>query len=175
MQRQWADIQVQKIANLEICVAQCTEAVHSFQKPSKILSPTAIEQHPSEIVCTPGIANSKGDCKQLARKYKKVASSLRRQNQILVRLELPSWLRLTSLCLEICSQRSLYGMSLNVKVYRTVDFDAPIMKCAREGNVSAIREMFSNGTATPIDTWAGLETVLNVGDSTFSIQFQHTY
>jgi hypothetical protein len=175
MQRQWADIQVQKIANLEICVAQCTEAVLSFQKPSKILSPTAIEQHPSERVYTPGVANSNGDCKQLERKYKKVASSLRRQNRILVRLKLPSWLRLTPLCLEICSQRSLYEMSLNVKVYRRVDYDAPIMKCAREGNVSAIREMLSNGTATPLDTWEDLETVLNVGESTFPIQFQHIH
>lgn len=53
-------------------------------------------------------------------------------------------------------------MSLDVKVYRTVAYDAPIMEYAREGNVSAIQEMFGNGTATPHDISDHYGTVLMV-------------
>jgi hypothetical protein len=172
MQQQWAEIQINKLSNLEIHVTRCTEVVRSIRPYPAISASSIIEQRPSESVeiCSDDTdpACTKDDSKQLARSYRKVSYSLKRQKQTLARLQLPSWLRLTSLCLEICGQRSLYGMSLDVKVYRNVAYDAPIMEYAREGNVQAIQEMFSNGTATPHDTWEGKETVLNVCLSDFA-------
>lgn len=77
---------------------------------------------------------------------------------------------MTSLCLEICGERSFYGMSLDVKAYRSVDLYAPIMEYAREGNVQAIQEMFSKGTATPHDTWRHRETVLSIAAQSGQIE-----
>jgi hypothetical protein len=42
-------------------------------------------------------------------------------------------------------------MSIDVKIYRSVKYNAPIMEYAREGNVPAIQKMFSKGTASPYD------------------------
>jgi hypothetical protein len=60
-------------------------------------------------------------------------------------------------------------MSLDVKVYRNVAYVAPIMEYAREGNVQAIQEMFSNGTATPHDICDDYGTVLKVKSYMFPL------
>jgi hypothetical protein len=119
-------------------------------------------------------AGAKDDCQELARSYKRVTSSITSQKRILARLKLPFWVQMTSLCLEICGERSFYGMSLDVKAYRSVDLYAPIMEYAREGNVQAIQEMFSKGTATPHDTWRHRETVLSVCVSSLCFQIIDT-
>jgi hypothetical protein len=46
-------------------------------------------------------------------------------------------------------------MSIDVKTYRSVNYNAPIMEYAREGNVDAIQEMFTKGTASPYDKIEG--------------------
>jgi hypothetical protein len=56
-------------------------------------------------------------------------------------------------------------MSIGLKIYRSVDYYAPIMEYVREGNVRAIQEMFSEGTASPYDmiesdsSWGGTTVV----------------
>jgi hypothetical protein len=137
-------------------VAECTEAVRSIPQRSATSFPPRIEEVPSSESDEAGQnsthpAKSENECKALVKSCKRVTSSLARQKEILARLKLPSWLRITSLCLEICGPRSLYEISLDVKVYRIVPFTAPVMKFARAGNVVAIQEMFSKGTATPHD------------------------
>jgi len=178
MQRQWAETQVQRLSNLEVCVAQCTETVRSTPQHSVVSHFLTIEQHPSESGdgCSTGtdLACPKKDRKQLARSYKKVTNSLKRQKHTLARLQLPSWLRLTSHCVEICGERSLYGMSIDTKVYRIVASDSPIMNYAREGNVTAIQEMFSEGTATPYDMIAEGWDVLIVLVPLYSIGVDRT-
>jgi hypothetical protein len=57
-------------------------------------------------------------------------------------------------------------MSLDVKVYRIVSFRDPIIDFAVTGNVVAIQEMISNGTATPNDRddtcgWSLLDVCLS--------------
>jgi hypothetical protein len=166
MQKQWAEIQADKLSNLEIHVTQCAEVVRSLRQDSAISASLVIDRRPSESDETSSNdtdpAGPKDECKQLATSYKDVSYLLKRQKQTLARLQFPSWLQLTSLCLEVCGQRSLYGTSLDVKVYRNVDKYAPIMQYARQGDVQAIQEMFSKGTATPHDRWGDSETVLNV-------------
>jgi hypothetical protein len=166
MQRQWAEIQVSKLNHLEVQVTQCTMAVRSISPSSAVPNSSNMERHVSERNELPShngnAAGPKDDCQELTRSYKRLTSSITRQKRILARLKLPSWLRLTSLCLEICGERSIYGMSLDVKAYRSVDIDAPIMEYARKGNVHAIQEMFSKGTATPHDRWNDHQTVLMV-------------
>lgn len=156
-----------KLSNLEMYVSECTEAVRSIPQRSATSFHPSIEEVPSsennearQNGTHP--AKSENDCKALVRSGKRVTSSLARQKEILVRLKLPSWLRMTSLCLELCGQRSLYGMSLDVKVYRIVSYDAPIMNFAQTGNVVAIQEMFSNGTATPHDMTDWGDSILKV-------------
>jgi hypothetical protein len=141
-------------------------AVRSIPPSSAVPNSSNMERHVSERnelqPHTGNAVGAKDECQELARSYKRVTSSITSQKRILARLKLPSWLQLTSLCLEIRGERSIYGMSLDVKAYRSVAYDAPIMEYAREGNVQAIQEMFSKGTATPHDTWADSETVLIV-------------
>ena len=179
MQRQWEEIQVSKLNHLEVQVTQCTMAVRSIQPSSAVPNSPNMEKHEFERDELPphnkNAAGAKDDCQELARSYKRVTSSITSQKKILARLKLPSWLQLTSLCLEVRGERSIYGISLDVKAYRSVDYNAPIMKYARKGNVQAIQEMFSKGTATPHDTWADSETVLNVCESTFMcLELIHT-
>lgn len=162
---------MRKLSNLEIYVTQCTQAIQSIPQCSKTSS-ISIEGRPSPESDGTGhsdthLADQKNDCKELARSYKRVSSSLARQRKTLARLKLPSWLRSTSLCLELCGQRSLYGMSLDVRVYRIVSDTAPIMEFARAGNVPAIQEMFSKGAASPHDTTIYGSPLLEVGP-TFS-------
>jgi hypothetical protein len=169
MQRQWAEIQVSKLNLLEVQVTQCTVAVRSIPPYSAILDSSNMEKHGSESDELPlnngNAAGAEGDCQVLAKNYKRVTSSMTRQKRILARLKLPRWLQLTSFCLEIRGERSICGMLLDVTAYRNVDFYSPIMQHARQGNVQAIQEMFSKGTATPHDTWEDYETVLNVRSS----------
>jgi hypothetical protein len=106
--------------------------------------------------------DSENLCKQLARSYKKATSSLARQKETLVRLKLPSWLRVSTLCFEFRGRRSLYSMALDVKVYRIVSYSAPIFQFSRTGNVVAIQEMFSKGTATPNDMTVWGQSILEV-------------
>jgi hypothetical protein len=179
MQREWAEIQVSKLNHLEVQVTQCTMAVRSFPAHSAIINSSKMEKLVSERDEVPpsngDVAGAKDDCQELARSYKRVTSSITSQKRILARLKLPSWLRLTSLCLELRGERTIYGMSLYVTAYRNVDYNAPIFKYAREGNVQAIQEMFSKGTATPHDKWLHHETVLNVCESKFScLECLHT-
>jgi hypothetical protein len=166
MQREWAEIQVSKLNHLEVQVTQCTMAVRSFPAHSAIINSSKMEKLVSERDEVPpsngDVAGAKDDCQELARSYKRVTSSITSQKRILARLKLPYWLQLTSFCLELRGERSIYGMSLDVKAYRSVEYDSPIMEYARGGNVQAIQEMFSKGTATPHDTWGDYETVLNV-------------
>lgn len=166
MQRQWAEIQVSKLNHLEVQVTQCTMSVRSIPPHSGVLKSSNMEKVVSENdETTPyngNNASTKNDYQELARSYKRVTSSITRQKRILARLKLPSWLRLTSLCLEIRGERSFYGMSLDVKAYRSVDYDSPIMQYARQGNLQAIQDMFSKGTATPHDMWSEHDTVLTV-------------
>lgn len=153
-------------------ITECTEAVRSIPQRSETSFHPRIEEVPSsesDEACQnsshPAKSENEHERKALVKSCKRVTSSLARQKEILARLKLPSWLRMTSLCLEICGQRSLYGMSLDVKVYRIVSSDAPVMEFARAGNVVAIQEMFSNRTATPHDItiygWSILEVILS--------------
>jgi hypothetical protein len=146
-------------------------AVRSIPPFSAVPNSSNMERHVSERNELPpqngNAAGAKDDCQELVRTYKRVTSSITRQKRILARLKLPSWLQLTSLCLEIRGERTIYGISLDVKAYRNVDYNAPIMEYAREGNVQAIQEMFSKGTATPHDSWNDHETVLSVCGSSF--------
>jgi hypothetical protein len=166
MQREWAEIQANKLTTLELYVTQCREAVQSISHPQALSSFSSIELKSSESdrpsSSDPDAVTQEDSCKQIARSYKKVTYSLKIQQQTLARLQLPSWLRLTNLCLEICGRRSLYGMSLDVKVYRIVSWDDPITKYARKGNVRGIQELFSQGIATPLDRLNEHGTVLDV-------------
>jgi hypothetical protein len=166
MQREWAEIQVRKLNHLEVQVKQCKMAVRSIPPYPAVPDSSNMENRVSnsdELPLNNGnAAGAKDDCQELARGYKRVTSSITRQKRILAHLKLPSWLRLTSLCLEIRGARSIYGMSLDVMAYRSVDYDAPIMHYARGGNVQAIQEMFSKRTATPHDTCGGSMTVSSV-------------
>jgi hypothetical protein len=170
MQMQWAEMQAHKLSNLEAYVTQFTEAVWASPQHFPRSTCSIIQQCTSESIDT--LSNNaddakSNDCKQLARTYKKARTSLKSPKRILARLGMPSWLNMTSICLELCGQQSLCGMSIGVKIYRSVDYNAPIMKYAREGNVRAIQEMFSKGTASPYDkvemssSWCGI-TVLEV-------------
>jgi hypothetical protein len=153
MQMQWAEMQAHRLGNLEAYVTQFTEAVRSSPQDFRSTC-SVIEERTSESVDTLSYnaedAKS-NDCKQLARTYKKVRTPLKSPKRILARLGMPSWLNMSSLCLELGGQRSLCGMSIYVKSYRSVNYNAPIMKHAREGNFRAIQEMFSKGTASPYD------------------------
>ncbi len=146
---------------------QYKQAIHSNAERSTIPSQLGIEDHPpSEGVETDGTdtrqSYPKHKGKELTRSCKKLTSTLERQRAILAQLKLPSWLTRTSFCLEICGQRSLYEISLNLKVYRIFSDTAPIMEFARTGNVAAIQEMFTKGTASPYDTDIWGYSVLDV-------------
>lgn len=151
---QLAQMQAHRLDNLEAYVTRFTEAVRSSPPQDSRSTCSVIEERTTESVDTLSYnaddAKS-NDCKQLARTCKKVRTPFKSPKRILARLGMPSWLKITSLCLELCGQRSICGMSIDVKTYRSVNYNAPIMEYAREGNVDAIQEMFSKGTASPYD------------------------
>jgi hypothetical protein len=170
MQRRWGELQVRKLNSLEVHVIECTQAVQAIPHHRTLSSSSSVEL---ELSASNHVTSRDGETacredydKQLVKGYMKATSSMRRQKKILAQLQLPSWLGITSLGLEISGQRSLFTMSLNVQVYRNVEWDAPIMQYAREGNVRGIQELISLGKATPFDRWSLHETVLNVCEST---------
>ena len=85
-----------------------------------------------------------------------------KQNNIIFRLRTPWWFSFGGLCFDVFMRKSLFEGGIGYRAYRVVSPDAPIIKYAKNGNITAIQEMFSNGIASPNDRTTDGWTVLGV-------------
>jgi hypothetical protein len=107
-----------------------------------------------------GIACNSSTQSKTASKGARRKTGNRRQQNLIFRLQAPSWSAFGTRCLDVYVRRSLFESNIKILKYRVVSYYAPMMEHARKGNIAGIQEMFRMGTASPNDRDTNGHTVL---------------
>jgi len=157
-------------------MTECTEIVRAFHLPTatssrKAAKTSANDEYQTNQAC---LIQPQNDHTDVRKRYKRLGVKVAWQMKLLSRFKLPGWLRQTASCIELYAARGPYGMTIDIRSYRDWPFGAPIIVHAQTGNVSAIQQMFSNGTASPFDmAWLGSTPILEVIQPTLHSQWNY--
>ncbi|TEY33027.1 hypothetical protein BOTCAL_0695g00040 [Botryotinia calthae] len=136
-------------------MVEIRNTLHSFNSAASII---ATQQQTSSST-TSLLLKSSGDATPGSRSTK----TLSKYQKILnAKLRLPFFSSVWELC---AYRQSISGWTFTLRTYNVVDYDAPIVKMARHGDVAGMQQLFQTRQASLLDVDECGRTLLHVGNS----------
>ncbi|KAF7876951.1 uncharacterized protein EAF02_008171 [Botrytis sinoallii] len=134
-------------------IVEIRNTLHSFNSATSIITTQQqISSSTTDLSVIPSANTTSGSrsAKTLS-KYQKTLSA---------KLRLPFFSGVWELC---AYQQSISGWDFKLRIYNVVDYDAPIMTLARNGDVAGMQQLFETQQASPYDVNIYGQTILHVG------------
>ncbi|TGO30219.1 hypothetical protein BPAE_0007g01000 [Botrytis paeoniae] len=97
--------------------------------------------------------------------FRSTKTPSKRQKILNAKLRLPFFSGVWELC---AYQQSKSGWTFTMRTYNVIHYNAPVMTLARNGDVAGMQQLFQTRQASPFDVNEYGETILHVGNSSFS-------